>query len=232
MSEKLPVFGTRENRFEAIVVVAASFVLTMIYSFIADLLETPTTRLEFWSLVFSFACVWLSRRENIHSMSTGIVAVILMGIFLLRIDLVGQGWLQFLYYVPVQIYGWWAWCRGGSDKTELAVTRLSARGLFAVAVVFLASWRLFNWIFGTIYDQPQYLLWDTSIVAASVVAQALMSRKKVECWFFWSVPVNVSAIALYWVLDVPAFSFLYSIFLLNAVWGWLQWHKSAQGQAH
>ena len=69
---------------------------------------------------------------------------------------------------------------------------------------------------------------DTSIVAASVVAQILMTRKKVECWFFWTFPVNVSALLLYWRADVPAFSFLYLVFLLNAYFGWRQWASSSE----
>jgi nicotinamide mononucleotide transporter PnuC len=81
-------------------------------------------------------------------------------------------------------------------------------------------------VFSQIYENPQYLLWDASIVAASIVAQTLMTFKKVESWIFWSLPVNTSAIVLYLRTDVPAFSFLYAVFLLNAVWGWQQWKKS------
>jgi nicotinamide mononucleotide transporter len=220
-----PFTGTSSEKIEAVKVLGGSVLLTLGYVFIAKQLDTTTTQLEMWSLVFSFACVWLARTENIHSMTTGITSVILMGVFLLQIDLVGQGWLQFVFYVPVQLYGWWAWSRGGEGKTELPVSKLSKLKWLLVAVFFLVSWRFFNWVFGTIYDDPSYLLWDTSIVAASVLAQVLMVRKKVECWFFWTGPVNISAIFLYWVIEVPAFSFLYSIFLINAIAGWWQWNS-------
>jgi len=183
--------------------------------------------LEFWSLIFSFACVWLSRTENVHSMSTGIVSVVLMGIFLLRIGLVGQGWLQFVYYVPIQIYGWWAWCRGGVGRTELAVTRLSPKQWAGIVILFISTWAGFYGLFNFLYEDPQFLIWDTSIVSASFIAQVLMTRKKVECWYLWTIPVNVSAVLLYWRASVPAFSFLYLIFLINAAFGWRQWRKSA-----
>ena len=48
-----------------------------------------------------------------------------MGIFLIRIEVVAQGWLQFVYYVPIQLYGWWVWCQGGESKTELLVSKLN-----------------------------------------------------------------------------------------------------------
>lgn len=227
--KKLPLWGTTSNLIETGVIVFASFILTLVYSFIADRLETPTSKLEFLSLVFSFACVWLSRTENVLSMATGIVSVVLMGIFLLRVDLVGQGWLQFVFYVPVQLFGWWSWCRGGEGRTELKIGRLKRTGWILSIGVFSLAWVFFIFLFNALYESPQYLIWDTSVVSASVIAQILMTRKKVECWFFWSFPVNVSATLLYWRVDVPAFSFLYLIFLLNAYSGWRQWNASKQG---
>ncbi len=224
--KRLPFWGTQSNQIEAVAVLAASIFLTFSYSLVATQLDTQTTRLEFWSLVFSFACVWLSRTENVLSMATGIVSVVLMGVFLLRVELVGQGWLQFLFYVPIQVLGWWVWCRGGEGRTELKISKLTHTDWIVALSVFAVSWIFFIWLFDSLYEGPQFLIWDTSIVSASVVAQILMTRKKVECWFFWTFPVNVSAIVLYWRADVPAFSFLYLIFLVNAFFGWRQWNST------
>ena len=226
-AEPLPIFGSKRDKSEALYVLFGSALVTLVYVFVARSLETSTSQLEFWSLIFSFACVWLSRTENVHSMSTGIVSVVLMGVFLLQIELVGQGWLQFVYYVPIQIYGWWAWCRGGAGRTELPVTRLSTKQWVAITMLFVAAWSGFYSLFNFLYEDPQFLIWDTSIVSASFIAQILMTRKKAECWYFWTIPVNISAILLYWRASVTAFSFLYLIFLVNAVFGWRQWRKSA-----
>jgi nicotinamide mononucleotide transporter len=118
------------------------------------------------------------------------------------------------------------WCRGGENRTELQVSRLNIKNWVATTLFCCGLWALTMLVFSQIYENPQYLLWDASIVAASIVAQTLMTIKKVESWIFWSLPVNTSAIVLYLKTDVPAFSFLYAVFLLNAVWGWLQWKKS------
>jgi len=225
--EPLPPFGSKRDKSEALYVLIGSVLVTLVYVSVARSLETSTSQLEFWSLIFSFSCVWLSRTENVHSMSTGIVSVVFMGVFLLQIELVGQGWLQFVYYVPIQIYGWWAWCRGGAGRTELPVTRLSTKQWVAIAMLFVVAWSGFCLLFNFLYEDPQFLIWDTSIVSASFIAQILMTRKKVECWYFWTIPVNISAVLLYWRASVPAFSFLYLIFLVNAVFGWRQWRNSA-----
>jgi nicotinamide mononucleotide transporter len=223
-----PLFGTSSDKKEALVALAGSFLLTLLYRTVAKELDTETSYLEFWSLVFSFSCVWLSRTENIYSMHAGILSSIYMGIFLLQIELVGQGWIQFVYYIPIQLYGWWAWCRGGEQKTELPVTRLNSKTWLVTASGFIVIWLSTRALFGAIYDQPQYIWWDTSIVAASIVAQSLMTLKKVESWAFWFFPVNISSIILYMYTDVPAFAVMYTIFLANAAWGWRQWVKSHQ----
>lgn len=226
--QRKPLFGTTSDKKEALIAFAGSLLLTFLYKTVAKELDTETSYLEFWSLVFSFACVWLSRTENIYSMHSGILSSIYMGIFLLRIELVGQGWIQFVYYIPVQLYGWWIWCRGGEQKTELPVTKLSSRTWLVTMSGFVAIWLSTRALFGALYDQPQYIWWDTSIVAASIIAQSLMTLKKVESWAFWFFPVNVSSIVLYMYTDVPAFAVMYSVFLANAAWGWRQWVDSHQ----
>jgi len=223
---KLALHGTRSDKKEALVALLGSWLITELYSRIAEYLDVRTSTLEYVSLVFSFACVWLSRTENIYSMSTGIVSSVVMGVFLLRIELVGQGWIQFVYYVPIQIVGWYQWSKGGTGRTELPVTSLRVRGWAYHIGLLLATWVSTRIAFGMIYENPRLIWWDTSIVAASIVAQTLMTTKKVECWIFWIVPVNISSIALYLHTDVPAFAVMYGIFLANAVWGWRSWVRA------
>lgn len=220
---ELPMFGVAADRREAVIAIGGSVALTILYAQIASHLDTPTSRLEFWSLAFSFACVWLSRTENIFSMHTGIASSILMGIFLLRVDIVAQGWIQFAYYVPIQLYGWWVWCRGGSGRTELPVSRLNKREWIVWVLGFAVVWIATYVLFDAVYVSPRYLMWDTSIVAGSIVAQILMMIKKVDCWIFWLIPVNVSSIVFYGFTNVPAFVVMYVIFLLNAVFGLQNW---------
>jgi len=222
--------GSTSVRAEAGVSLCGGGLVTVGYVALASALGTSTTALEALALVFSLACVWLARRENIWNMPFGIVAVVLMGVFYFRIDLVGQAWLQFAYYIPIQMLGWWAWTHGGERNPSLPVTRLNKLGwavtLAFGSVVWAACWT----VFAAIYDQPMYLGWDTSIVASSIVAQTLMTWKKMENWLFWTIPVNVSSIFLYLVTHAWAFAFLYTVFLANSVWAWRQWASSAQAR--
>jgi nicotinamide mononucleotide transporter len=70
--------------------------------------------------------------------------------------------------------------------------------------------------------------WDASIVAASVVAMVLLSKKKVESWWLWILPVNVSAIGLYVSTEAYMFAALYVLFLIMAFVGLGRWIRAAR----
>lgn len=224
--EALPIIGTRSDRFEAVTGGLVAAIVTIGYVLIARELGTSTMRIEALALWSSLACVWLARTENIWTMPYGILSVILLGWYLLDIDLVGQGWLQYVYYVPIQFAGWWAWARGGPGRTELEVTRMGARGWSLLIPSMLLAWAGFALLFDAIYEDPAYLIWDSSIVASSIAAQSLMTLKKRESWWLWTLPVNVSSIGLFVRTETWAFVFLYCVFLLNSCWGWRQWLRA------
>jgi len=223
----LPFWGTGSDKTTALKGGAAALALVLLYVVVARAFDTPTSLIEGVSLWSSLACVWLARVENIWTMPYGLVAVLLLGWYLLDIGLVGQGWLQYLFYVPVQVYAWWKWCRGGHAKTELKVTRLTLRGWLLTLSSLIAIWVSCWLVFGALYEKPAWLAWDTSIVASSIVAQSLMTWKKREAWWAWSLPVNVSSIGLFIVTESYAFVFLYVIFLVNSIYGWAAWHRAA-----
>ncbi len=67
---------------------------------------------------------------------------------------------------------------------------------------------------------------DRRCVAASVLAMVLLSRKKVESWWLWIGPVNVSAIGLYLSTGAYMFAALYVLFLMMAFVGLTRWIRA------
>lgn len=225
----MPWFGRPGDMFEAVRGLGLAAAVTYTYVFVAQqLFSTPTSGLEIASLILSLACVWLVRTENVLSMPIGVGACALLGVFYLQIELVGQGWLQLAFFIPVQLIGWWAWCRGGDRGSELKISRVTTRegvlALMSGLALWVGAWALFN----ALYGQTPYAWWDTSIVAASIVAQGLLTYKRIEHWLVWLVPVNVSSILLYSVTGAWAFAFLYVVFFANAAWGLVMWRRQQQ----
>jgi nicotinamide riboside transporter PnuC len=77
---------------------------------------------EFGGTATSLWSVWITQRRNVLALPVGIVSVVLMGWFFMDIGLIGQVWLHWGYYVPVQFWAWAQWTRGGENHSELTAT--------------------------------------------------------------------------------------------------------------
>jgi nicotinamide mononucleotide transporter len=183
--------------------------------------------LEFAGTATSLWAVWITQRRNVLAMPVGIVSVLLMGAFFWQIGLIGQAGLHWGYYLVVQLWGWRHWTRGGEAGGELAVGRLTGRQRLTVLAAVLVGTLLVRWVLTAGWADAVHATWDASIVAASVLAQLLLSAKKVESWWLWILPVDVSAIGLYVATGASMFAALYVLFLVMAVVGLVRWHRAA-----
>lgn len=186
---------------------------------------TPGT-VEFIGTATSLWSVWITQKRNVLALPIGIVSVLFMGWFFLTIELPGQMLLHWLYYVPVQFWAWYHWRQGGVHNTELIVTKLDWPDRVRIALLVFFFTIFFGAVLKAGWDNTLYTYWDASIVAASVIAMILLSTKKVESWYLWIFPVNVSAIGLYLKTDAQMFAALYCLFLVMAFVGLYRWHKA------
>jgi nicotinamide mononucleotide transporter len=80
------------------------------------------------------------------------------------------------------------------------------------------------------YTQADMAYVDSLTTVASFVAMWMSARKLLSSWVAWFV-IDVVQIGLYIVKGMNAnpglflYAGLYGVYLLMAVWGWLQWRK-------
>ncbi len=229
IAQPAPWFGRRWEHRHAAVAAAGSLLACLGY-WAATLRFAPEVApgpVEFAGTATSLWSVWITQRRNVLALPVGIISVTLMGWFFWEIGLVGQTLLHWAYYLPIQFWAWREWTRGGENRTELAVSGLTNRtraGALAAMIVFTI---VLGGALDAGWDSALYTYWDASIVAASVVAMVLLSRKKVESWWLWIGPVNVSAIALYTATGAFMFAALYVLFLVMAFVGLARWRRAA-----
>ena len=183
---------------------------------------------EFTGTTTSLWAVWITQKRNVLAQPIGIISVLFMGYFFSTIGLVGQQWLQWGFYLPVQFLAWHQWTRGGKDATELPVTFLKPKNRAISVMAVVIATIVLGWALNAGWDNALYTYWDASIVGASIVAQMLLTRKKAEAWVFWILPVNVSAIGLYLNTGANMFAALYMAFLVMAFFGGWRWVKAAR----
>lgn len=168
-------------------------------------------------------CIWLAARQNVWTWPVALVSVTAYFIFFYQIKLYADMVLQ-VFFLLSNFYGWYEWKRGGAGKTELPVTWLSHTQLIGVAVAGLVCSVLLAWYFQTFTDAA-YPVFDSTLAAFSVVAQVLLTRKKIENWIIWVV-VDVAYVWLYLVKAAYLTAGVYFILILLAVQGFYEWRKT------
>ena len=182
--------------------------------------------IEIAATVFGLFCVWFAIRQNILCWPTGLIQVLLFIVIFYRVKLYSDLILHVIY-VFMQIYGWYHWLRGGSERGELSVTTFPASIMTFWAIVGAVGTASWGFLMGTWTDAALPYA-DAFTTVMSLIAQWLMARKKLESWYFW-IAVDVVAIFVYAYKELYFTTGLYSVFLILAVSGLLAWRKSYLG---
>ena len=228
---KAGFLGIRADRREAARVFFAAMVITAVFAVLTTRLAIRPSLLELIGTSTGLCNVWLLRKQNVVAWVFGIVSVTAVGLVFYRLGLMGQAWLHLFYFLPINWWAWYYWVRGGDQRTELQVSWTSRKEWLVYVPFFLVTTYLMATFFDRIYDRAVFVYWDATIVAASVVAQWLLSRKKIENWILWAGPVDASAIILFSLTGAYMFGALYIVFLLNALVAAYEWRKDWQGRA-
>ncbi len=182
---------------------------------------------EFIGTWAGLVCVWLCRTENVLCWPWGIVSAGAFGFFFSSIGLPGQQWLNWGYFLIIQVISWPHWVFGGKDRTELPVTTLSWRGRGGVLLaVVIGTYIVYSAIDALVPGSLHPVL-DATVVASSVVAQFLLGRKHVESWVLWLGPVNLLSIMLFYTAGAYTVMALYIAFFVHAVFAIRTWKNAA-----
>ena len=185
-------------------------------------------RLEVLAVGFGTVSVWLSVRQNIWSWPTAIVNVLLYVLVFRREKLYADMGLQVIYAI-LSVYGWYEWLHGGTNRTELKVSRWSLPLMGVLAVVAaLGTWQLGR--FFATHTDAAFPYLDSGLTMTSLVAQYLMTRKVLENWLIW-IAADVVYVGLFVYKGLRLTAGLYIVFLVLAAIGYRQWRRS-YGVAH
>jgi nicotinamide mononucleotide transporter len=179
--------------------------------------------LEILATVFGLWSVACYVRESVWAWPTGLINVLLFIVLFYQWGLFAETGLQ-VVFVVLQIYGWWQWLRGGEQNQGVVITRTSARewlvlgGLAVIAAVPI----------GLLLDHKTTSTvpwWDTIPTVLSLVAQWMISHKKLENWLVWIV-VDLISIPLFAYKELYLTAALYGVFLILCCFGLRAWLKT------
>ncbi|HJN05477.1 MAG TPA: nicotinamide riboside transporter PnuC [Bacteroidales bacterium] len=215
--------------------------------------QTATTFnivLEFIAALLGVISVLYAWKENILVFPTGIISTGIYVYLLSQWTLYGDLIIN-VYYTLMSIYGWYMWRKVIDNQNHhISITRtnlvdkLKAIGIFLFTSIFvIVVYRYYNvmpnqldFVESTAYawnhitsgnlqdfrDATPFL--DTFTTGIFFAAMWLMANKKLESWTLWIIG-NVVSIPLYFVKGYGFTGIQYSIFLVLAIMGYIEWRN-------
>tara|TARA_Y100000991_G_scaffold63067_1_gene46898 strand:- start:920 stop:1534 length:615 start_codon:yes stop_codon:yes gene_type:complete len=186
--------------------------------------STLDVLLEFIAVSFGITSVIFAKNENILVFPTGIISTILYIIICYKFILYGDMLIN-IYYTLMSLYGWYVWSFKVSGENVVITTSKKddvAKSIF----IFLSTIVIISCIyvyFDRMRNMTDYL--DTFTSAIFFTAMWLMANKKIEHWIFWIIG-NLISIPLYFVKGLGFSSIQFTIFLILAIIGYIEWKKN------
>lgn len=188
-----------------------------------------TTLLEYIAVFAGIASVWYSRLENILVYPVGLINTIIYVWLSIEGQLFGEASVNF-YYTMMSIYGWILWTKKDREQHAIVHVKFSDRRWWLYQLIFFAAFYLVIFISLTYLKRsfaPGAIPWaDAFASATAFTGMWLMTKKKVESWYWW-IATNIASIPLYFVKHYVFTSVYYLVLLIMAVWGLLEWRKRA-----
>ena len=174
--------------------------------------------------------VWLLAHNNPLGWWVGLIGVTIYAVIFYQVQLYAEVGIQIFYFVT-SLQAIAIWLRGGTQKSEKPVSRVSPQ-LMGITLV-LAIIGLIGLQQLLIAMRGAYPFWDALTTVFSLVAHIYLMWRYVESWYLWII-VDIIYVPLYASRGLYLTSALYVVFLLMAVGGLLNFwriYREQQGEA-
>ena len=193
-----------------------------------------TTWLEYIAVFAGIASVWYSRVENILVYPVGLINTIIYVWLSIKGQLLGEASVNF-YYTIMSIYGWLLWTKKDKAQHKLVLVKFSDDRWWLYQLLFFIAFYIAIYVSLTYLKRsfaPGAIPWaDAFASATAFTGMWLMTKKKVESWYWW-IATNIASIPLYFVKHYVFTSVYYLILFVMAVFGLVEWMKKASHQSN
>lgn len=189
-----------------------------------------TSELEYIAVFAGIASVYFSRKENILVYPVGLINTIIYIYLTIKGDLFGEATVN-LYYTIMSVIGWVAWMRKDQRKQVLLHVTYSSASMWRNQLLFFSFSYVALYIALTLLKNvfaKDAIPWADAFASASAfTGMWLMTKKKVESWYWWII-TNIASVPLFFVKGYVFTSVYYFILIVMAISGLFAWMKKAK----
>lgn len=179
-----------------------------------------TTFLELFAVAFGLLSVWYMKKESLLAFPFGIVNVLIYVYIFFSSRLFANAGINGFFFL-MSVYGFYNWSRKDSNNKTIRIGQCSKLELLlnflALAVFFIIIRFLL-----IRYTSSQIPTWDSLTTAIYIIAQWMLSQKKIENWILWISADTIMVVMCVWE-GLYFTSFQYFVFTIIATLGFLEW---------
>ncbi len=183
--------------------------------------------LEIIGVITGILCVYLAAKNNIWNWPIAIVSVGIYIVIFLEAKLYADTGLQ-VYFLAMNIYGWWFWSRKPADAPKVPVKRISKKEIL-LSLLGIGVFTAFIGFFLYHKTDAAFPFVDSFCTACSLVAQIFLARKVVENWLIW-IFVDIIYVGVYLAKGLHLTAGMYALYIYIALMGYLAWRKEFNQQ--
>ena len=194
-----------------------------------DLLQigpVQTTCLELTAVAVGLVCVWFMKKESLLAFPFGIVNVLIYVYIFYAARLYANAGINAFFFV-MSVYGWYNWTRKDSNDDTIRITRSSKQELLLNALAGIIFFFIIRLVLIR-FTESSIPSWDAATTAVYIIAQWLLSRKKIENWILW-ISADTVMIGLCAWEGLYFSSFQYLVFTIIAILGFREWKTKLTG---
>ena len=185
--------------------------------------------LEVAGVISGLLCVYLAAKNVIWNWPLAIISVSIYIFIFYDSNLFADMGLQ-VYFLAVNIYGWYFWSQKPSTANKTPVTLIKKREVIASAIAIIVFTCLLGWILFN-HTTASYPYLDSFCTACSIVAQFFMARKVLQNWLLW-VFVDIIYVGVYLFKGLHLTAVMYAIYIVIALIGYMDWKREYNKQVN
>ena len=171
--------------------------------------------------------VVLCAKGKIHTYYFSIINVFLYALLCLQNKLYGEVMLNLLYFIPMNIIGFYLWKKQKNDDGTVKARSLTVKGYIIMVVGLVVSISLYYQLLKGLGGNLQLV--DSITTMTSVVAIILQVLRYKEQWTLWII-INIASVIMWtMLLNTPNGSItmiiMWAAYLINSIYGYFNWKK-------
>lgn len=179
-----------------------------------------TSYLELTAVFFGLLSVWFMKKERVLVFPFGIINVLIYVYICFDTKLYAYASINVFYFI-MSVYGWYNWTRKDADDKRIKISQCSRTEMIFNTLVIVLFFFLIRFVLKE-YTDSRLPDWDAFTTSVYIIAQWLLSRKKIENWLLWILG-DVISIGLFASQNLYFSSLQYLVFTIIAVLGFLEW---------